>query len=274
MMYYTDASNGLSYFSCGENAAAGLLDSLPADSDTPLPHNALLEDLADGSQHKGMMDWPSPDPDYRPKAKPQTSQRFQQQPYYSPTYNRRTYFGSRQSPFGDYHNNPYEYSDYDDDILDNDKNFIYEVLTQRSRNRHPSRLDDVDGEDDKTGDYGYNYGYQAQPELARYPATEPRKQIIHAKESPSQKQITKTEAKVAVPEEKVVSGANKEIGGGFSVSGSESVFSGFILWCPFFPVLYIRLDLFKLFLFCSSPLCYFYLSILSSFLCILVFGFL
>ncbi|ELT96668.1 hypothetical protein CAPTEDRAFT_228792 [Capitella teleta] len=52
MMYYTDATQGKSYFGCQNNQSDELTETLPADSDQPLPPNPLLEDIAHGHQRK------------------------------------------------------------------------------------------------------------------------------------------------------------------------------------------------------------------------------
>lgn len=55
-MYYTNATNGKSFYSCaGNNVPALLRNSIPSDSDTPLPPNPALDGIAEDSGGGGHM---------------------------------------------------------------------------------------------------------------------------------------------------------------------------------------------------------------------------
>lgn len=53
LMYYTDARSGQSYYSCSDNSAADLIQTLPSDSDVPLPPDPYLDEIGEGVASKG-----------------------------------------------------------------------------------------------------------------------------------------------------------------------------------------------------------------------------
>ena len=138
MMYYTDASRGDSYIQCINNQIQPLPAPIPADSDTPLPPNPELEDIAQGVHH-----YPGKDPDYKTPMMPESAAREDS------GFSRNSYFPNRAQERSDYHRFPagssragYPNYDYYDQGNVEPANggqdyFYYSVGRQRNRNRRP-----------------------------------------------------------------------------------------------------------------------------------------
>ena len=124
-MYYTERLQGAeSYYACAGNNFKELFQHIPAGSDTPLPPNPALDELAAGHAHKGM-DWSRAG-----KHSLDASFRGYERPSYGRGYIPPSSYQQRFLDGLDYQN-PYSYdSDYTDAFYD-------QVINQRSRNRHP-----------------------------------------------------------------------------------------------------------------------------------------